>query len=179
MRPLPAGLLVFAAVLLQVGLESWWRVGSVAPEPLLIVVAFFALAGPATPAVSVALGCGVLADLLGSPFEGPAIVGPRALGYTVGAYAVVQARGSLYRGSTVTLVLMVLLAGVFAELVATSLVTLRGVSVLPGAPPRGWVAGSELWRRMGRLLLTAASAVPIGFGLMASRKFVGLGRGGN
>ena len=178
MNPLAVGLLFFAAALLQVGLEPWWRVGGVAPEPLLVLVAFLALLGPAPPAVLLALLGGVLADVLGSPFVGNAILGPRALGYTVGAWAIVQARGSLFRGSVVTLVVMVLLGGFFAELVATSLVTLRGAGPLPGAPPQGWVASGELWRRLGRLLLTAAAAVPLGAGLFAMRRWVGLERGG-
>ena len=176
MRPLPTAALFFLAVLLQEGLKPWWQVGQVAPEPLLVLVVFFSLLGPAVPAVLLGLLGGVLSDLLGSPFEGPAIVGPRALGYTVGCWAVVQARDSLFRGSTVTLVVMVLLGGFFAELVATSLVTLRGAGFLPGAPPRGWVGGSELYRRLGRLLLTAAAAVPLGLGLFAIRRFVGLER---
>ncbi len=176
MNPLAVAGLFYAALLLQVGLEPWWRVGGVAPEPLWILVAFFAVLAPASPAVLLALVGGVLADLLNSPFEGPAIVGPRAVGFTVGAYAIVLARGSLFRASVVTLVVMVLLGGFFAELVATALVTLRGVSVLPGFPPRGWVASTELWHRLGRLLLTAAATLPLGAVLVGLRRKIGLGR---
>ena len=176
MRPVPTALLFLLAVLLQEGLKPWWQVGDASPEPLLVLVVFFALLGPAAPAVGLGLLGGVLADLLGSPFEGPAIVGPRALGYTVGCWVVVQARDSLFRGSTVTLVVMVLLGGFFAELIATALVTLRGAGPLPGAPPRGWAGTAELSRRAGRLLLTAAAAVPLGPGLFAVRRFVGLER---
>lgn len=178
MKPLPVTLLFVLAVFLQEGLRSWWSVGEAAPEPLLIVVAYLALLAPASAAVLMGLVGGLLADLISSPFEGAAIVGPRALGFTVGAYAIVLARSSLFRGSTFTLVTMVLLGGFFAELVATALVTLRGVGPLPGLPPRGWVAGTELWHRLGCLVLTAVAAIPLGLGLMAGRKWVGLERTG-
>ncbi|BAM04507.1 hypothetical protein [Phycisphaera mikurensis] len=177
MSLVPAAILTLAAVLLQEGLEPWWRLGGVAPEPLLVLVMYAALVGPAVPAVRLAVVGGLLADLLGSPFEGPAIAGPRTLGYVVGAYAVVLARGSLFRGSVVTLVLMVLLGGFFAELVATSLVTLRGLGPLPGGPPLGWVPSRELRHRVGRLLLSAAAAVPLGLVLFALRRWSGLERG--
>ena len=124
MNRLTFAIACYAVLLLQVGLRPWLDLGGVVPSFLLVLAVFVALSATATAALGGAIVLGVIADALSSPYPGFTPLGPLAAGYFVGVYAVLQVRGMLFRNSVLTLAVMTLLAGLFAELVAVVLVSL-------------------------------------------------------
>jgi rod shape-determining protein MreD len=128
----------------------------VSPSALLIVLGVVALSASRDNALIAALVLGVLADLFNSALPGSVIIGPHAAGFVVGAYAVLQVRNLLFRRSLVTLAVVVLVAGVFGELVRVSVWSLRGVGFLAADPAPGWRPMAELG---GGLLMSLLSAV--------------------
>ncbi|MEM1107066.1 MAG: hypothetical protein AAGH99_00050 [Planctomycetota bacterium] len=158
---------------LQSGLSDAWAVSDATPNLLLILAVFVGVSArkPAVPWAMLIIG--VLLDLLPGPLENQGtILGPQAVGYLVGAYAVLQLRHLLFRESTVTIVLLVFAVGGFAALVETLIYALRGLPWLAGEG-LGWGATEQLWRRLQELIYTAALAVPVGWLLQLSRKLWG------
>lgn len=168
----------YTALLLEVALRPWLEVGTVAPSFLLVVMVFVALSASSTAALGAALFLGVVADVLVRPYPDATILGPMAAGYFVGAYVVLQLRGMLFRNSVWTVVAMTLAAGVFVELVAVSLVSLRGVGFLAGDPAPGWRALRELRGRFEALGYSLLLAAPVGLALLRTRKWWSFGAGG-
>ncbi len=162
---------------LQAGLAPAWAFGNATPNLLLILAVFVGVSAArhATPWALLILG--VLLDLQPGPLaEHGVILGPHALGYLVGAYAVLQLRNLLFRESLLTIVIMVFAVGGFAALIEAVVYALRGLPWM-FAEPLPWSAGELLWRRFQQLLYTAVVAIPLGALLQLTRRAWGFNRG--
>lgn len=158
---------------LQAGLTPVWTVGDATPNLLLILAVFVGVSARKSAVPWAMLIVGVLLDTLPGPLKDQGVIlGPHAVGYLVGAYAVLQLRNLLFRESTVTIVLMVFAVGGFAALVETLIYALRGLPWLAGQG-LGWGTTEQLWRRLQELIYTAALAVPVGLLLQSTRKLWG------
>jgi rod shape-determining protein MreD len=161
----------FAALVLELGLRNLLKLelaGDASPGFVLILAVFIATWAPPRVALWSGLILGLLLDLT-TPFmhEDGAymLMGPAALGYLLGSYAVVQLRGLMYRDSPFALAALVFLGGIFVHLMIVAVLTVRGLPFL-AYPIPGWDAPSQLYHRFWELLYSAIVAVPIGFVLL-------------
>lgn len=181
MRWLVFALFAYVALALDQGLRTLLAfdpgVGPVAPSFTLVLAVYVGLWAPSRAVAWAFLFLGAASDLLhvwpsvqaAAPnASGPAlgaIMGPLAIGYLVGAYAVIQVRGLLYRESTFALAVVALGVGAAVHLVAMLLLTLRGLPLPLGEPVPGWRVADEFLRRFLEILYTAVLAVPVGMAL--------------
>jgi len=173
----------FLAWALQLGLRGLLALpdaGGVAPSFLLILMVFVALHAAPTTAAWAGLLVGLLVDLLpgpipiapaGRPGASQEIIGPAAVGYLLGAYAVVQLRGLVFRESLLTLCVLVFVAGFVVELYVVTLYSIRGFGFIPAEPVHQWSAFGELGRRLLRAVYSALFALPLGWLLVKSRRY--------
>lgn len=158
----------YFALVLQVGLADLLGYGEqgVAPSFLLILGVYVAMAAPSMTTAFALLMLGLLSDLTRHLPTGDGgilwLIGPRALGMLAAAGAVLQLRVMMYRNSILALTLMVFIAGVFVNLVAIAMVTVRGLPWMPGDPIAMWSASDELVRQFREVVYTAVMAVPVG-----------------
>ncbi len=165
---------------LQLGLAPAWTVGAVTPNLLLILAAFVGVSASRTTALVALLILGLLLDLQPGPLrDSGVILGPHALGYLIGGYAVLQLRGMLFRESIITIVVMVAVIGSFSALVETVIYTFRGLPWLAN-DPLSWRVSCQLAYECREIFYTALVAVPVGVMLLTSRRWWGFaGRGKN
>ncbi|MEM9882335.1 MAG: hypothetical protein AAF800_05415 [Planctomycetota bacterium] len=176
MNWLPFAITAYVFYALQASLGPAWSVGGATPNLLLILAVFVGVSATRAVVPWALLVVGVLLDTLPGPLRDQGvIVGPQAVGFLVGAYAVLQLRNLLFRESVLTVVLLVLAVGGFAALVETLLITLRGVPWLADQPA-GWGAIDQLGKRLPELLYTAAAAVPVGLLLGVTRPLWGFAK---
>lgn len=161
----------FAALVLELGLRNLLKLelaGNASPSFVLILAVFVAMWAPPRVALWSGLILGLLLDL-NNPFvengSEYALIGPAALGYVLGAYAVVQLRGLVYRDSPFALAALVFVGGIFVHLLIVAVLTLRGLPIL-AYPIPDWHAAPQLYQRFWELLYTAIVAVPLGFILL-------------
>jgi rod shape-determining protein MreD len=155
---------------LQNGLTPLWTVRQTTPNLLLILAVFIGVSAGRTTVMGSMLILGLLLDLQPGPLrDSGIIVGPHAVGFLVGGYAVLQLRNLLFRESVITIVLLVLAVGGFAALVETVLYVLRGLPWLAG-DPLDWSPLQQLWRALRELIYTAIVAVPVGLLLQSTRR---------
>lgn len=153
----------------EIGLREALRIGGgeVYPVFLLVLMVFIGLTAAPMTVAWAALILGLLTDL--QPTTGAmALPGPAAVGFLVGAYAVVQLRNLLFRESVLTLAIMVFVVGLFVNLAEVAIYSFRGLSFLANEPIPGWSAPGELVTRFLRLLYTAVFALPVGWLLFKS-----------
>jgi cell shape-determining protein MreD len=166
----------FAALVLDIGLRPLLRIDVAAgasPSFVLILMVFVAMWAPPRVALWSGLVLGLLVDLSSlsptladlSVGRGYALMGPAALGFMLGSYAVVQFRGLAYRDSPLALAALVFVGGLFAHLVWVALLTVRGLPMF-GYPLPGWSAASELYSRFWVLVYSALVAAPVGYVLL-------------
>ena len=160
-------LVTYAALVLQQGLGALLAVpmpgvGELTPSLLLIVLVFVALHAPAWSAVWAGLVLGLLADLQPGPMPEARLIGPHALGFLAGAYALLQLRGMVFRQSIITFAALTLTAGVFVTLVSVALLTVRGLPWPLGEPIPGWHAADQLVHRFLELIYTTLLSIPLG-----------------
>lgn len=180
MRWLIFSIFAYAMLAAQVGLRSLVSVGGVSPQFLLILAVYVGLMAPSAVVPWALLVLGLLVDLAPGNAHGLSLVGPAALGYLAGAYAVLQLRTLVFRQSVITLTALVLVAGVFVHLVIVALLTVRGVPWPLGEPVPGWSAADQLVQRFLSLLYTAVWAMPVGVVLFRTTPlwgFAGKSRG--
>jgi len=131
----------------------------VSPAFTLILVVWVALQAPTLAAVWAALVAGVCVDAIATFYDGGGgLLGPHALGYALGAYAVIQMRGMVFRQSGLTLCVMTFVCGLFAHLIVVALLALRGFPLSPADPVPAWDTSGELVGRFLELLYTAGVA---------------------
>ncbi len=167
-------LVAYIFLAMQAGLASLLGMPDaqgVMPNFLLIFAVYIGLMAPTRTVAWGMLTLGLLANLLTVPVPDGIILGPEALGFLAGAFAVLQLRTLLFRESVITLAIMVFFVGIFIHLVTVALYTGRGLPFLLGDPVPGWSASYQLVRRFFELLYSAAAAVPIGFVLMRGKSF--------
>ena len=96
------------------------------------------------------------------------LVGPYALGYLAAAGLCLQMRGSMSQSSPVSLVLVVIPAGVFVQIVAVAMVSLRGLGPFGPQEVVAWSVADEIVTRFFSILYAAAIAVPLAVLLVRS-----------
>lgn len=162
---------VFAIALwLMIGLDEGvsgvLRVGdgNVVPSLVLAYLVFIGLYAPRKAATGAALLTGLLIDLMtirAIPGGGTAVIpGPNALGMALGAQVVLGARGLVFLNSPVTLVVLTPAAGLVWQVVATSLLAVRGVY-----DPIGFRPTSEIVSGILGALYSAGPALVLWFPL--------------
>lgn len=154
---------LWLALALQRGLEPLLAIPNaatgVAPAFVLILVVWVALQAPALAALWAALVAGLILDALTTYYDGRGgLIGPHALGYLLGAYAVLQMRGMVFRQSGLTLAVMTFVAGIFSHLAIVALLALRAFPLSPADSVPGWDTSAELVARFLQLLYTSAAA---------------------
>ncbi|MEM1212880.1 MAG: hypothetical protein AAGI68_11360 [Planctomycetota bacterium] len=162
----------YLAAALSVGLGSFLSLGSghARPDLLIVLLAFVTLQAPTATARVAALLLGILADTLHSHDPAvPGLLGPFAIGYLVGYFAIQQLRPFLVRDSVITLAVMSLAAAAFAHLTAATLLSLRGLPIFAGQPVPDFTVLSQLGRRTVQTLYTTALAFPVGFLLLRTK----------
>lgn len=164
---------VFAAA--EVGLGNLLALGSVRPSLLLILGVFVGIsASPMTLAWAMLI-LGVIVDVTQSPIQDATLIGPAALGYLFGAWAMLQFRGLVFRQSAIALAVLTFVTGIFIHLVIVALFTMRGVGWPVGEPVPGWTAADQLYHRFLQLLYTAVFALPLGAILIRLEHLWGFG----
>ncbi|MEZ6190872.1 MAG: hypothetical protein R3C45_06220 [Phycisphaerales bacterium] len=156
-------------LLMQVGMTTLFGIPDAEgalPDFLLIFAVFVGMQAPARMVGWSMLTVGLCANLLPGPVPDGPILGPEALGYLGGAFAVLQLRTLLFRESVFSLAIMVFFVGIFIQLITVALYTGRGLPLFLGQPVPNWSASNELFTRFLMLLYSAFAAVPIGFVLL-------------
>ncbi len=160
------------AAALDGGFSAALAVGPFRPSLLPAVIAFVALHGPRRTALWAAFAAGLVADLLqpsigsaGIPFH---VLGPNALGYVSGAYAVLLLRSMVFRRNPLTLGVMAAVTAIGVTLVTAALFSARRFwsDELPpwgGEPVQPWIL-----RQLVADLLSGAWAIPLAWPLNAS-----------
>jgi len=152
---------VALALYLTLGVELGSRAaltiaGSFVPSLLIALVALIAAFAPMTAALWIALLAGALTDLTTpvATTSGPTIVlGPSAVGFVVGTYAVLTIRGLFLRRHATSLVVLAVIAATCAGLTAAGLLAIRQIT------DSGFtLAGPQVISRLGSALYTAIPA---------------------
>lgn len=174
MRWIFFAIFAYLALALDFGLRPLLALGpernGVVPEFTLILAIYVGLWAPSTMVGWCCLILGAATDLLNVRGVVPgaeasydtvgAILGPYALAFLVGGYAIVQTRALVYRESPLALAVIAFAVGAIIHLVAMLLLTFRGVPLLLGEPLAGWSVTDELVHQFLRLVYTAFVAVP-------------------
>jgi rod shape-determining protein MreD len=139
--------------------------GGVSPSFMLILLVYVGMFAPPMKLAWAAIALGVLLDVtyawaVPPPVGYTMIIGPHALGFLVGAYTLTQLRAMIFRGSPLTMAVVVFLIGIFVSLVTVFLLRLRGLIVADAIV--NFSAIDELVHRFLQLLYTAAAALPVG-----------------
>ncbi|RMH13760.1 MAG: hypothetical protein D6698_13585 [Gammaproteobacteria bacterium] len=165
MNWLAFSILAYLCLLMQVGLTPLLGIPDptgAMPNFLLVYAVYIGMNAPPRLVGWSMLLIGVLANLLPGPLpEGP-ILGPEALGYLFGAFAVLQLRGLVFRESVISLAMMVLFVGIFVELVVVALYSARGLPFLLGHPIPHWDPSDQLFERFWVLLYSVVVSIPFG-----------------
>lgn len=168
---------VFAAA--DAGLANLLQIGGVRPNLLLILGVFIGLSAAPMSLAWAMLVLGVLADIVNSPLAGvgATVLGPSALGFLFGGWAMLQFRGLVFRQSAIAMGVLVFLTGIFVHLVIVATVSMRGMAWPVGEPVPGWSATDQLVHRFMELIYTAILAVPLGAILIHFEQWWGFGHG--
>jgi len=170
-------------LLLQTGLKPLLGIPDAmgaSPNFLLILAVFIGLSAQTKTVAWGMLTLGILANLIPGPEPTGTILGPVALGYLAGAFAILQLRTLVFRESVISLAIMVFFVGIIVELVTVMLYTGRGLPLFLNQPIPNWSAIDELFQRFWELLYSAVAAVPLGLILLRLRtgfNFTGITRG--
>lgn len=146
---------------------------SFAPSLLLVLAVYVGMFAPTMMVCWTWLAVGLLYDvthpiMLPGAMSDAAIIGPGALAYLLGAFAMLQLRGVVYRGSPLSIAIFSFVTGIFVHLALVLIFAMRSVSFLifPGETIVGWSWSAELVGRFFSLLTTFAVAVPVGWLLL-------------
>ncbi len=165
----------YVAAALEVGLSGLMTFGGVRPSLLLILGVFIGMSASPMALAWAMLALGVVVDIIDCPVKDVTILGPAALGYLFGAWALLQFRGLLFRQSAIALAALTFIVGIFIHLVIVALFTMRGIPWLVGEPIEQWSAADQLYHRFLHLLFTAVVAVPVGALLIRFEALWGFG----
>jgi hypothetical protein len=168
---------VYLFASLDVGLAGLLQLAGIRPSFMLILAVFIGLSAAPMPLAWAMFIIGVVVDVIDCPVQDATILGPAALGYLFGAWAILQFRGLLFRQSPLALGAMTFIVGVFIHLVIVALFTIRGIPWIVGEPVDQWTAADQLYQRFLQLLYTAVLAVPLGVVLIRLDHLWGFGPG--
>jgi len=169
-------LATYLTLVVETGLRATWMLpiaGGMTPALLLVLLVFIGLHAPTWTVIWAGLVLGLVADLQSSPMPETLLIGPTTLGYLAAAYTVLQLRSMVFRQSLLTLVALVLAAGLFAEGVTVAMLTVRSWSWTLGQPIPGWSAADQLVHRFLELIYTSAVALPLGVLLFRTTRLWG------
>lgn len=158
-------LVAYVFLAMQAGLTSLLGIPDaqgVLPNFMLIFAVYIGMMAPGKTVAWGMLVCGLLVNLLPGPVPGGVVLGPEALGYLAGAFAILQLRTLVFRESVIALSVMVFVVGIFIHLMTVALYTSRGLPFLLGETVPAWNAFQQLEQRFLELIYSAAVAVPIG-----------------
>jgi len=161
---------------LELGLKDALQLGAsgVAPSFVMVLLVLVALHAPRLTALWAAVIVGVVLDLTAplvsaSGLETITLVGPRALGCMVGAYAILTMRTLVMRRNIFTIAFLSLIAVSLMEIVAVSAYEVRS-----------WfddrleiTAGAALVAGLGAAVYTALLALPLGAALLPATPIFG------
>lgn len=158
----------YVAVVVDRSLTVLFPDGAAAPSMTLVLMVYLAMSAPPWKVMWSALLLGLLVDLSQklTLVDGPqaaVLVGPHALGYLVGAYLVLQVRAMLFRHSLLSLLALVVAGGMLAQLVIVFLLSVRGLSIVPGEAVTQWSAMGEVGTRFVQVIYSAVLALPLGW----------------
>ena len=166
-------LAAYVCLALQTGLRTLIELpmaGGVDPSFVLVLGVFIGLLAPASTVGWAMLVLGVLVDLTttlqwanaGAADVMAPVVGPHAVAYVVGAYAVVQLRTLVFRESVLSLAMMTFSVGLFVLLARVVLMAVMNFGwTWPSTNP-GFSAAEALFGGFLSLLYTTAMALPLG-----------------
>jgi rod shape-determining protein MreD len=145
------------------------KLGHVRPSLCAVVAVFVALSAPRTAALWACLILGLLLDL-SHPLtiaENRVVylIGPFALGYSLGGWLVLAGRPMVFRRRPLTIGVMTVGYLLAAQVVAVSLYLIRGQGWYPG-PALFWTdttALAELGVRLLGVLYSGLLAIPVGW----------------
>ena len=161
----------YLAIVIDRGLTVLFPDTAAAPSMTLVLMVYLAMSAPPWKVMWSALALGLLVDLSRkiTLVDGPAaavLIGPNALGYVIGAYLVLQVRAMLFRHSLLSLLALVVAGGMLAQLVTVFLLSVRGLSIVPGEAVAQWSAIGEVGTRFVQVIYSAVLALPAGWLLM-------------
>jgi rod shape-determining protein MreD len=153
-------------------LPTLWGLGQVRPSVAAVVVAYVALLAPRSHVLWAAWLLGLIADLV-APAPSVVLVGPLALGFVAGAFAVLHARVAVFRRRVLTLAAMTGLLLLVAGAVAVVLETVRSWYPATPAPWDTHRPLAESARALGRAVYSALLALPVGWLLFKTYRWWG------
>lgn len=181
-------ILAYLLFALDLGLAPHINVGPMSPRLVLPLAVYVAMYAPARAALWLGLCLGLVTDLLtpiamrgpGGVNAGEVLwpVGPHAVGYMAGIYAVIVLRGYMIKRSPGTPPALTLVAAIVATVVSVAMMSVRHQLhvtvrlVEPSAWP--WSAGAELLARSGSAVYTAIVAFPLAMALRPLTRVMGL-----
>lgn len=169
---------VYVVLAIQVGLAPALSIatplGEVQPRFVLLLAVLIGLSAPPSAALVACLVLGTLLDLVtpwtvaldGAEATELTLIGPYALGYLAGGYALLQLRTMVFRRQPLTIGTMVLLSGFAVQLIVVAVLSIRGwyEPIVGWLAPPGAAAGSgmrQLALRVLALLYTAVIGVAL------------------
>ncbi|MFG0330493.1 MAG: hypothetical protein ACF8PN_11415 [Phycisphaerales bacterium] len=176
------GLATYVFLAFDVGLKDLFEIGhsGVQPSFLLIFMVFVASLATTSHALWTSLLVGLVIDLAGASYRGDTaaitLLGPHALGFTLGAAVVLQLRTLVYRRHPLTMAFLTFFAGLIAHLLATLLISIRWLlaSRLAWFEPFAWDPSGEIVVRFFSVMYSAVIAIPVGWSLMLTAPLFGL-----
>lgn len=184
MSMFPVAILAYLLLGIEYGLEHLIGLGpsengrlTIAPRLTLVLLVYLALYAPPRVMLWLALLVGLATDLLhpitvrGNP-DVLWLVGPHAIGYLAGVYAVIVVRGYMIKRNPLTLPALSVGAGVLAALVAAMILTFRKQIDSPGVMVDQ--PSAVLLTYLGSALYTGAVALPMFFLLRPLSGVLGL-----
>lgn len=169
MNVLAAALLVYVALGVELALKPTLALGGsgIAPSLVLPVVVFIAMYAAAAPTLWLALIAGLVIDLSAPrALQGGGdiwLVGPNALGFTLGAYAALQLRALFIRGNPVSVAILSGLAATLAGITAATVLSVRGIAerTFGYTAQMSLAPRDELLAGLGSAVYTAVVAVAV------------------
>lgn len=146
---------------------------SFAPSLLVILLVYVGMFAPSMMVLWSGLILGLLHDLahpvkLTGELADAVILGPGALAYLLGAVAMLQVRGVVYRGSPISIAMFSVIIGIIVHLALVLIFMLRGLSLLffPGEQLIHWSWSAELVGRFFSLVTTFVVALILSWFLL-------------
>ena len=158
------------AYALEAGLEPLWRISTVTPSPLLVLLAWVSLrARGGTVGGSVfwaGVFLGLLADLQPGANAGAAVIGPHAVAFPLAGWAVLRVRSMVFRDGLAPLVAAAGGVTLIVGVVVMTILQLRHASWLTADTSMVHPLRSEVGRWLLRAIYTAVLAVVMGWAMM-------------
>ena len=162
---------------LDASVGSVFEIGGIRAQFLPATVVFVCLSAPKRVTLRAAMCAGVAADLFAptilSDGSTLVVIGPRVLGFALGALAVVPLRGLLYRQNPLSAPIATMLFSLLASLVFIAVWIVRSLLLDTSAPWWPSTGASELMLRLGAALGDGLMAIVVFWVLNKTRPLWG------